>query len=206
MRAVFLAGIVLLSAHCSTRKVEPFPETDTVTGRAPIEDFRREWYTSHLTAMGETALPNGAGEAYRFLWLRSFDHPIAVRVHCSSETCRLTGVRTSGKGGYEPGSIAERTSRALSTNEVRRFRELLARLPFWGPQPGPPVSIGPDGTEFEIIGVDGAQWILEGRRGATYHLWDIWSPRAAGAESPFRELCLYLVRLAGLAVRETEIY
>jgi hypothetical protein len=53
--------------------------------------------------MAEPTLPEGPGETYRFLWLRSFHDPIAVRVVCIEKACAVTGVRTDGKGGLRAG-------------------------------------------------------------------------------------------------------
>lgn len=195
MNHFIIAGLLMNLAHPMAQTVEVFPATDTVTGRPPVDDLRREWYSKHLGAMGEPPLPEGSAETYRFLWLRSFHHPIAVRVVCIEKACELTGLRTDGHGGYEPGSVVERKTRRLSEAEVAGFREMLARVQFWGSQP----------TD-DRIGLDGAQWVLEGRRGPAYHLWDVWSPETSGPSAAFREMCLQLVRLSGLAVRENEIY
>lgn len=207
MRHLILVGLMMLGAQACTPKVEVFPALDTVNGDPALDGFRREWYTKHVRAMSESRLVDEPGETYRFLWLRSFDHPIAVRVSCTGKTCRLTGIRTSGKGGYEPGSIAERTARTLSATEVTTFQGMLTRMDFWRqPQPRTDVIVNPDGTESVLVGTDGAQWVLEGRRGPAYHLWDVWSPDPDGPAAAFRELCLFLVRLSGLAVRQDQIY
>src|SRR5262249_15746244 len=43
--------------------------------------FRVEWYSKHLAAMGEPSLLElSRADAYRFLWLRSFHHPISARL------------------------------------------------------------------------------------------------------------------------------
>jgi hypothetical protein len=102
MRFLILTTALMLLAQPTTEKVETFPKTDTSTGAPAIDDFRREWYTEHLAAMSEPALMAGPGETYRFLWLRSFHHPIAIRLSCTNGTCQLAAVRTGGKGGYEP--------------------------------------------------------------------------------------------------------
>jgi len=44
--------------------------------------FVREWYSKHLVAMEEPSLSCGVledTETYRFLWLRTFHNPVAVR-------------------------------------------------------------------------------------------------------------------------------
>ena len=191
---VIVAGFVMLTVWPSAQ-TGSFPVLDTITGRPPLNDDRRDWYSKHLGAMAESALPTGPGETYRFLWLRTFDHPVVVRVTCIEKGCVLTALRTNGQGGYEAGSVVERKTRTMSDAEVRRFREMFGRVQFWRPQPAD-----------DRLGLDGARWILEVRRGQDYHLWDVWSPDASGAYAAYRELCLDLIRLSGLAVRQGRIY
>ena len=59
-----------------------FPDRSSVTGARPLDAFRQEWYSKHLNAMGEPRLPDVPNEAYRFLWLRTFEDPIMVRLTC----------------------------------------------------------------------------------------------------------------------------
>src|SRR5262245_53562261 len=67
------------------------------------------WYPEHLEAMKEPSLfqqsTNKVVEQYRFLWLRTFHKPIAVRVRKDSAGITLRVVRLSGAGGYNPGKI-----------------------------------------------------------------------------------------------------
>jgi hypothetical protein len=196
MSDLLLFAFLVFSASPSNQtQTDVFAAADTVTGAPPINDFKREWYSKHLIAMGESRLPEGPGQTFRFLWLRSFDHPIAIRVACIERTCKLTARRLGGRGGYEPGSLVERKARTLSERESARFRALLTEVQFWGQQP-------PD----ERIGLDGAQWVLEGRRGQDYHVWEVWSPETSGPFTGFRQLCLELLRLSGLTVRPSAIY
>ena len=44
-------------------------------------------------------------ESYRFLWLRTFHKPIAVRVWSADSRYYLVVKELSGQGGYEPGRI-----------------------------------------------------------------------------------------------------
>ena len=46
-----------------------FPPIDSVTGRASLDDHRREWHSKHLDAMADRALPTAPGKTYRLLWL-----------------------------------------------------------------------------------------------------------------------------------------
>lgn len=146
--------------------------------------FTREWYSQHLRAMTEPSLSCGesSGESYRFLWLRTWGRPIAVRVE-AGRSITLTAVELDGAGGYEPGKVSRRVQSQLSAAEWETFSEALKATDFWK-MPG----------RLPNHGLDGAQWVMEGRSGLNYHVVDRWSP-APGA---YRELCLMLVKFAGL--------
>ena len=146
--------------------------------------FRRRWYSSHLRAMAEPSLSCGVspGESYRFLWLRTFGRPIAVRVEIGRSNT-LTAVELDGAGGYQPGKISRRVQRQLSADEWKTLSDALKATDFWK-MPG----------RDSDRGLDGAQWIMEGRSGHDYHVVDRWSPKAGA----YRDLCLMLVKLSGL--------
>jgi hypothetical protein len=172
-----------------------FPAMDSITGAPPVDTGRQEWYSKHLIAMGEALLPDRPNEVYRFLWLRTFANPIMIRVTCDARECDLIARRLDGSGGYEPGKVVERKERRLSAQEATSIRRLVSKAQFWSPQPSD-----------ERLGLDGAQWILEGGREGSYHLLDVWSPERSGPYGDFRELCLELLRLSGLMIRSSEVY
>jgi hypothetical protein len=75
---VILIGVVVASA------AEYFP-AGVLGDTADQHRFLADWYSKHLTAMGEPSLlevsrQDATVEVYRFLWLRSFHHPISVRL------------------------------------------------------------------------------------------------------------------------------
>src|SRR5258708_39333972 len=78
---------------------------------------RAIWYAKHLKALHEPSLWEMAqdpkAEAYRFLWLRSFHHPIAVRLV----------VRSSGSGWMHTRMTSGRRAR---TRENHPLRSVLA--------------------------------------------------------------------------------
>lgn len=153
------------------------------------DQFRMDWYTKHLRAMNETPLhfpDNMVRESYRFVWLRSFDHPVAVRIW-KSETDQFISVNElSGAGGYEPGISILKTQRRLSSDEWDSFRRVLEYSCYWD-QP----TEDPDEAGF-----DGAQWVLEGVRDGRYHVVDRWTPESGS----FREACLYMLKLSRLKI------
>src|SRR5262245_8575536 len=117
-------------ADCSTLDAAEFFFPMRVLGeRLPHFDedaFHRTWYSTHLRAMAEPSLSCGdsSGESYRFLWLRTFGRPIAVRVE-TGKPSTLTAVELDGAGGYQPGKISRRVQRQLSADEWKAFSDAL---------------------------------------------------------------------------------
>jgi hypothetical protein len=150
-----------------------------------------EWYARHLSAMSEPSflsLHDNEDEAYRFLWLRSFHHPVAVRVWRSGDQRFLTVKELSGAGGYEPGKLIVNRTRALTEEEWSTFTLLLEDALYW--------QIA---ERDDDMGTDGAQWIVEGVREGYYHLADCWSPD----DGSYRAACLYLLKISDIGISET---
>jgi len=156
-----------------------------------LDSFRNEWYSKHLKAMDESSLNSMAesDEAYRFLWLRTFHHPIAIRVWRKGEERNMVFKELDGSGGYEPGKLIANRTRRLTTDEWDKFIKLLRQATYWQLS-----------TESKNGGRDGAQWILEGKKDKQYHLVDRWTPRRGS----YSEACLYLLKLSGQ--KRQEIY
>jgi hypothetical protein len=159
-------------------------------------DFRARWYSSYLRAMHEPSLSDASKDtslvAYRFLWLRTFHHPIAIRVSIRPDgTASLTGKVTSGAGGYEAGAMTWDESFELSKAQVDVLSNLLKRAGFWTLPTGDSRS-----------GLDGAEWIMEGVQNGAYHVVDRWSPE----KSDYANMCLYLVNLSKIQLKANEIY
>ncbi len=157
-----------------------------------------EWYSAQLSALGEPSLFSLAGdstaEAYRFTWLRSFHHPIAVRLTPKPDgTGVLTVKIASGAGGFRPGLLSQNTSLPLTQEQTQRFRLRLQQLKFWS-LPNP-VNDGK--------GTDGSEWIIEGVRKGRYHVVDRWTPTSG----PVRELGEMLAfEMAKLTIPKNELY
>jgi len=162
-------------------------------------DFLAGWYSAQLRAMGEPSLsvgnPSVGLTAYRFIWLRTFHHPIVARfVLADSGTGTLRLKMTDGAGGYSPGKLTMNSTFPLGVAQTKHILSLLDQVNFWNAP-----TIPPD----EHRGCDGSEWILEGHHAATYHAVHRWSPRTG----PVRELGLYLVLdIAKLDIPKQDIY
>ena len=201
------AGLVLLCAFssftlaqrpvktsCNALTARNAPKPRAFFTKDKLSSDEIEWYSEYLFVMKEpTLLPgdNCAVETYRFLWLRTFHEPIAIRVWTLNGRHFLVAKQLSGMGGYETGRMVINRIKSLSNDEWEQLKKLLSEISFWDLPTEDPVRGGRDG----------AQWILEGLRDGKYHITDRWS-----AEEKYREVCLYLLKLSELRVREDDIY
>jgi hypothetical protein len=156
--------------------------------------FVNNWYSSQLRAMSEPILHKNYSvyNSYRFTWLRTFHHPIAVRIDNKKGQILLTWKECDGAGGYEPGKIIVDKQKKLSENEWTEFQKMISKIDFWGI----PSSLD------EIPGNDGSQWILEGIKAEKYHVVDRWTPRG----SDYAKCCEFLLNLTDLKINEKEKY
>ena len=157
------------------------------------------WYAPHLRAMGEPSLwelsKSQSVESYRFLWLRTFHHPVSARLDLRSDgSAELVVKVLSGQGGYKPGHLTQNRTLKISKDSVDYFLELLNKAQFW---------TAPTEQEADGVGCDGAQWIMEGVKTSQYHVVDRWSPK----EGPYRKAALFLaINLGGLNPRYNDVY
>ena len=159
------------------------------------DQFKAKWYSQELKLLEEPSLlkqsKNPSCESNRFLWLRSFHHPVAIRLDMRADGIGvLTTKVASGAGGFRPGHLVENTSRPLTREQTQAFLTRLLRVSFW--------SL-PSHVNDET-GTDWSQWVIEGVRGGKYHLADRWSPDSG----PVRELGINLaVGLAHMKHRDS---
>src|SRR5262245_57942636 len=155
-------------------------------------DFIVEWYSKFLTAMEEPSLYNLSQDqrihCYRFLWLRTFHHPISLRLSIDPEGTGLITVKIAdGAGGYEPGKIITNENVPVSKRDVDTFLKVLREANFWQL---------PAVEKSDRMGLDGAQWVIEGTKSGKYHVADRWSPE----KGSFRKLGLLMVQLSKLKI------
>ena len=155
--------------------------------------YSRAWFSTHLMAMNEPTLTGTADprmESLRFLWLRTFDEPHAVRVEFAANgAVTMFHKRLDGMGGYDPGQIAASEERALTSEESAALREAMnsadtcARTAEeWRPQ------------------IDGSKWVFEWRRSNNYCAHQSRSPKSG----EFRELGLLLLDFVGFQATDDD--
>ena len=154
--------------------------------RGDSDSFEREWYSKHLAAAGEFALPSAKLEdAYRFTFLPSFSHPVVVRVERNSDSAIIVAKELDGVGGYDPGELIVDRYRSLTRSEWEEIERRVVAMQFW--------ALPKHACEGRDHPDDGAVWLLEGVSHGEYAAvqWH-WDECAA---------CLDLVELAELKLQ-----
>src|SRR5262245_51972945 len=108
----FVAFLMLAALSTSLPAQTKFFPPGTLGETKQLDQFVSDWYTKQLKALKEPSLwelsKKSVPQAYRFLWLRSFHHPVAIRLDINADgTARLTTKMTSGAGGYAPGKLIQ---------------------------------------------------------------------------------------------------
>jgi len=126
-------------------------------------------------------------EAYRFLWRSSFSG--AAFVHIAQRGDGI-GLSSCVLGRSRLSRAEPVVSAALSLEDWEMLQGALRVSDFW--------SL--DSTD-ERIGLDGACWLIEARRGDTYHWVDRWCPQGA-----VYDLGRLFFALAGPALADFRLY
>lgn len=198
MRWAIISILFLLNAAPARAQSQYFPQ-GTFAEESDDGTFLVTWYSRQLKGLEEPSLwtlsqNDKHAVVYRFLWLRTFHHPVAVRVTIAPDRpAEIIVKMTSGAGGYAPGQLIENQTEKLSPIQVKNLLGLVNKATFWKLP-----------TEDRNPGArDGAEWILEGVRQGNYHLVDRWTP----TKGTYHDLCWFFVSdLAGMNIPRKEIY
>jgi hypothetical protein len=186
---------LLLALPASFAQQQFFP--NKVFGETPeLDNGTSKWYSSQLRALQEPSLwalsKTESSQSYRFLWLRTWDHPISVRFDVNDDgTGRLVTKMSSGTGGYDPGKLVLDHTRQITKEQTASLLLKVETAAFWGLP-----------TNETTGGRDGAKWIIEGVHQGDYHIVDRWSPRSG----PVRDVALQLMHLADLEIPAEKLY
>ena len=167
----------------------------------PGQESKAIRYARYLQALHEPSLwelsRDPKAEAYRFLWLRSSNHPIAVRLVVRPSASGWMHVSmTSGKGGSQAGGIRRYGVSWLTKTKTQSLLALMGSADFWNL---PPLAVTNDGS----IGLEGSQWIVEGVKLGQYHVIDRHSP---DVQDPVRTIGLLALKLGRFRLHPGDIY
>jgi hypothetical protein len=139
-------------------------------------------HLAELCAMKEPSLAETGPETYRFVWMRHHHNPVAVRVSRAGDGVAVVAVQADI---HDPAN-ARRHEFKVSDSAWTALLGHLQAADFW--------NMAGDPQEDER-GLDGADWIIEGRRAQLYHSVIRWEPRAGA----FRDACDDFIKLSGLS-------
>lgn len=209
MRVRSFVSLALLSSATLIAQQTFFPK-GAFDANPRTDKFLSEWYSAEVVALKEPSLltrsPSTSSESYRFLWLRSFHHPISIRLDVREDgTGTLTTKVAEGAAGYPDTSkgkpLIQDESRSISAEQTQAFLKLVNQVEFWS------VPAYQDGDQ---TGTDGSEWIVEGTKAGHYHViarWDSddkpYKPSKEAARRLGRALAF---DLAQLKIPEKEIY
>jgi hypothetical protein len=142
-----------------------------------------------LVAMQEPPLATftESSELYRFVWLRSWDAPVCVRISRDGSEGSIATKVLEKYEGPTYGPLTHSSERHLAKDEMSHLAEMLDAASFWSAP-----------AERDWVTLDGAGWMLEGLRGGTHHIVKRNSPAKDGEDADFRFLCEELLGLSDL--------
>jgi len=108
----------------------------------------------------------GDKEIYRFTWLRTFHHPVSVRLEKQCDIIKLFAKVCDGAGGYEPKQIIFDTTITVTVNEYNLLTKKVTDIGFRNL-----LTEKRDGN-----GMDGSEWIIEVVKDNKYHMVTRWTP------------------------------
>ncbi len=196
MRSFSVLVIFALSLAVSAQDQQPYFPNGVLSEIPRVDVFKTNWYSNQLRALNEPSLLSLATdhtqESYRFVWLRSFHHPVVVRLSIAKDGIgKITSKEGNGAGGYKPGKADVNKLLPATPKQTQAFLAKIEQTDFWN-------ILSQDTTP----GLDGAQWIVEGVKNGKYHVVDKWSPK----EGPIRELGLALLDLGHMKQSKRETY
>ena len=151
-------------------------------------------FTEFLIKANEPILFNQetTSEIYRFVWLRTFDEPIIIRLDRKNNIYKITWKIFEGKAGYGIEGVKMHNKRALTSEEWFKFIDLLNSSTF-----------GKKSFSRNIMPPeDGSEWLLERINKKVYCAASANSP----SKGPFYSACMYLIELTNITLNERDKY
>jgi hypothetical protein len=151
------------------------------------------WLTKQLQNLQEPNISTMAkkdSETFRFTWLRSFDHPNAIRLENLKDDYIFYWAIGKGSGGYEPLGLKKKGKRKISKSEWDNFQRLIKET-----------NLETLPNNDYLMMTDGATWTLEYNKSGTFLAKNTNHPN-----KEFKSACLYLVKLAKIKIKDEDLY
>ena len=153
------------------------------------------YYSELLDLFGEEKLGLSGSyiEAYRVIWSRAFHDPV-IAVFQRTDTEMIVRWKVlDGRGGeWPPGKIIASGEKYLTISDWAKLKQTVKNMEFWNLS----------SEDNNDIGVDGWNWLVEGRCENNYHLITRWAPEDTnGVEIG----CINMLRQAEAKIPNTNI-
>lgn len=165
-RSVLALCLWLAACICCVAQENYFPPK--IFGKGQWAESEASIYSFILKKLEEpplfTKAQNPSVEAYRFLWLRTFHNPVAVRMEVQPDGSSILTIKSAdGEAGFPRTvkKLIQNTTRSLSRQQTDEFREKAQAQGFWNAathDKGGPAATDCDG------------WILEAVEKGKYHV------------------------------------
>jgi hypothetical protein len=152
----------------------PIPAFFPVGALTGGDSARVPWFGRALDAMGEPRLAGRSGKVVRFLWLRTFHRPMAVRLEWRPDGCLVVLTVLAGRSADSLGALYKRDSTVTDAARCDAVRESLDAA-------GSGRAVLPANKRKR----DGSEWIFERQGAEGYHVVVRWSPELSEPSRPF---------------------
>jgi hypothetical protein len=155
LRPMLALACALIGFACAHEPRGPVATTKGTPGKVECSEAPAP-HLAELCAMNEPPLSASGPETYRFVWMRHHHNPVAVRVTRAGDGVAIVTVQADE---HDPRN-ARRHELTANLDGWKKLRAHLDAADFWN------MAGDPDDDQR---GLDGADWVLEGRRGGVYH-------------------------------------
>ncbi|NSW44773.1 MAG: hypothetical protein HPY79_02965 [Bacteroidales bacterium] len=159
--------------------------------------LKNSWYSEQLIKLNEPKLYNEYYyESYRFTWfgyLKTSHNPISIRIENQNGNIFLITKYICSKGCSKNKGLIVNDTVNIEKKEWENFKARIDSMNFWNI---PPIE------KTEIVIMDGSTWIFEGKNDKLYNM----VHRSCGKKKEIGEICLYLLKLSNLKIKNKDIY
>ena len=195
--SVFVLFVVAQFASPQTYFPQNILSTTAARSEARSDVYSKFLRSFHEPSLFELAQKDQLAEAYRFLWLREYDHPVVIRFAVKPNGTGWFYRRVeSGTGLSQPGRITDYGMSYSWKSRTNSFRQLLESTGFWNLRPADESSAGSTTSCT-------AHWIIEAVRNGQYHVVDRCSPDMT---DPVRVIAMKTMKLGSLRSGRRNVY
>ena len=133
-------------------------------------------------------------EVYRFTWsayLKNAHNPLTIRIENDGKKAYLIAKYIRYNRFSNKDKLIIKDTITIDKNKWVEFKNIINSINFWNISPIEKTS---------IVVFDGSTWILEGSIDKSYHM----VHRKMAKHKEIGEVCLYLLKLSGIKVKENE--